>query len=93
VFEKLLKKGYTKAAKHGKADWDEILKTLQSDGNIHTTTKIWEDYVKKAVARVRCKNWLHQQFEKDHTCLRVYRNGRYFWTFNATLVEKFFSKK
>jgi len=87
TFKQLLSQGETKARPHGKANWTKILKQLQKDKGVHPTREIWEDYVKKVVNRLRCKEWLHKQAEEGK-CVRVYKYGQYFWCFDPEVVAK-----
>lgn len=92
AFRALLESGTpTKRAPAGKANWEKILAALQKDGSILTTSTIWEKFVKKEVNRLRTKDWLHQKAEEG-VCLRVYRMGQYYWTFNKELVEQYAKK-
>jgi len=91
LFRQLLEKGVTKARPHGKANWNKIRNQLTKDGGIYTTSQIWEQFVKRVVNRYRCKEWLHEQAEKG-ICLRAYKGGQYYWTFNPELVEKYAKK-
>jgi len=97
MFESLLQSSTaTQKRTSSKCAWDEVMDALQKDGRVLSTRQLFEEFVEKredAVKLYRTKEWLHKQFEEEKTCLRVYKDGRYWWTFNPTMVKAFFSRK
>jgi len=79
--------GKTKATPHGKMNWNKLLKALKKDGGIHTTTKVWEDFVSKEVNRYRTKEKLHQ-FHDQGKVARIYKDGRYYWSANPVIIKR-----